>query len=339
MLRKLLLLALLCATSAFAQTPIPDTAAGRALSAWLDAFNSNDQAKIDAYIKNFDPTETSDNMHAFRSQTGGFDLVSIESSQPLQIRFRVKEKDSPTVALGDILLKPAEPHNLANFGLRAIPPGAVVEDIKLDAALRQQVIDGVASNLKEFYVYPDVAQKMEDAIRAHQKAGNYDAITDGNAFADQLTKDLEDVSHDKHLHVNYDPFKRPGGDKQGPTPEDEARFRKQIERDNCGFRKVEILPGNIGYLKFDMFGDPSICGPTVTAAMGFLAHTDALIFDLRENRGGDPAMVAYIASYLFDHSTHLSDIYNRKEDSTTQYWTLPYVPGTRLPDAPVYILT
>jgi C-terminal processing protease CtpA/Prc len=73
--------------------------------------------------------------------------------------------------------------------------------------------------------------------------------------------------------------------------------------------------------------------------MGFVAHTDALIFDLRQNGGGDPAMVTFIASYLFDKPTHLNDLYNRKEDSTQQFWTLSYVPGERLAKQPVFVLT
>ena len=73
--------------------------------------------------------------------------------------------------------------------------------------------------------------------------------------------------------------------------------------------------------------------------MNFLGHVDAIIFDLRDNRGGDPKMVAMIASYLFDDATHLNDLYNRKEDSTTQYWTLPYVPGEMLANTPAFVLT
>src|SRR5260370_8254786 len=73
--------------------------------------------------------------------------------------------------------------------------------------------------------------------------------------------------------------------------------------------------------------------------MGFVAHTDAIIFDLRQNGGGQPAMVTLIASYLFDKPTHLIDIYNRKEDSTTQNWTLSYLPGPRLTKQPVFVLT
>jgi retinol-binding protein 3 len=343
MFRKLFLFLLVAACAVFAsgQTPIPDTPAGHALTAWFDAFNTGDQAKIDAYIKNYDPKATPDFFHNFRAQTGGFDLLSIDSSQPLQIKFRVKEKASTTVAIGNIILTAAEPHTVENFGLRAIPPGGVVEDVKLDAAMRQHVIDGIADKLTESYVYPDIGQKMIDAVRAHQKAGDYDRFVDGDAFATQLTTDLLAVSHDKHLRVNFSPVKLPPDppDGGGPTPAQIADFRKDMEHDNCGFRKVEILPGNIGYLKFDMFADAEICGPTLVSAMQFLAHVDAIIYDMRENGGGDPKMVALACTYLFDKPTHLNDLYTRKEDKTDQYWTLPYVPGTRLPAIPAYVLT
>jgi C-terminal processing protease CtpA/Prc len=152
-----------------------------------------------------------------------------------------------------------------------------------------------------------------------------------------LTSDLQEVSHDRHLRVDFSPFKMPS--RAEPTPEDEARFHHQMEHDNCAFDKVEILPNNIGYIKFDGFMDAAFCGPTVVAAMGFVAHADAIIFDLRENGGGQPAMVTLIASYLFDQPTHLIDIYNRKDDSNTQNWTLPYLPGARLNKQPVFVLT
>jgi Peptidase family S41/N-terminal domain of Peptidase_S41 in eukaryotic IRBP len=328
----------LSTANGFSETTIPDTPAGKTLRAWLDAFNSGDRAKVEAYIKTFDPEQSVERMMGFHNQTGGFDLLAIESSEPLRIRFRVKEKASSTVGIGNIELKDAQPGVVESFSLRAIPPGAVVENVKLDASERQRVIDGLIKNLKESYVYPDLAQKMEDAIRANQNHGDYDAITDGDTFANRLTKELRAVSHDKHLGVNHSPVKLPP-EGQKPSPEEEAQFRKMMERTNCSFEKVEVLSQNIGYLKFNAFLDPTICGPTVVAAMNFLAHVDAIIFDLRENGGGDPKMVAMISSYLFDKPTHLNDLYNRKEDFTTQYWTLPYVPGATLADKPAFVLT
>ena len=112
-----------------------------------------------------------------------------------------------------------------------------------------------------------------------------------------------------------------------------------MERLNCGFNKADILEGNVGYLKFDFFADPRICGRTVVAAMSFLANTDAIIFDLRENGGGDPKMVSLVSTYLFAERTHLNDLWTRKGDITDQYWTLPYVPGKRLDGKPAFVLT
>jgi C-terminal processing protease CtpA/Prc len=179
---------------------------------------------------------------------------------------------------------------------------------------------------------------MDQALRDHAKHGDYDLITDGDAFAGLLTRQLQEISHDQHLRVVYTPYKSPSQE-QGPSPEQKARQRKQLERSNCGFVEVKVLPGNIGYLKFNLFADPEVCGPTAVSAMNFLSHIDAIIFDLRENGGGEPAMVALISTYLFDKPTHLNDLYDRKADTTTQYWTLPYVPGDRLAEVPAFVLT
>jgi len=320
------------------QATIPDTPAGHTLEAWLDAFNSGDRGRIQTYIKTVDPSENVDNMMSFYGQTGGFDLLTIDASEPLHIRFRVKEKHSSTVAMGNLIVKAGQPPTVVTLGLRAIPAGATPENVTLDAALRKRVLDGIETNLTEYYVDAAVAAKMNAALDAHAKAGDYNSMTDGEDFASKLTDDLRAVSHDRHLRVNFTPFKIPPRT-GGPSPDEMARRREQMFRDNCAFDKVEILAGNIGYIKFDGFMPPDVCGPTVTAAMGFVAHTDALIFDLRENHGGDPEMVTFMASYLFDEPTHLNDLYNRHENSTRQFWTLSWVPGERMPKRPVFVLT
>jgi C-terminal processing protease CtpA/Prc len=146
---------------------------------------------------------------------------------------------------------------------------------------------------------------------------------------------MRDVSHDMHLELVYsqDPLPR---QPTGQTPEDIARYREAMEQKNCTFEKVEILPHNIGYLKLNSFPDPSVCRTTAMAAMTSLNHADAIIFDLRDNRGGMPDMVALMASYLFDHPEYL---YNPRENTTQKSWTLSPVPGNRLADKPVYVLT
>ena len=343
--KTLPMLLLLPAFSASAQTPtIPSTPAGQTLQAWLDAFNSSDRGRIQAYIAKYDPEKSLDSEVSFRDQTGGFELLGIDKSDRLYIEFRVKEKAGPTNAVGKIRVKDADPPVVVSFGLRAIPSGMTAADmnLKIDAATRARVVDGAVAKLTEFYVFPETAKKMAESVQARLKSGAYDTITGADDFANTLTDDLRAVSHDKHLGVNFSPQVLPKmepGANPAPDPAALARRKAQLQRNNCGFEKVERLPSNIGYLKFNGFMDPEICGPTVAAAMNFLAHVDSLIIDLRGNGGGDPKMVAYISSHLFAEPTHLNDLYNRKEDKTTEYWTQRDVPGARLGDKPVFVLT
>lgn len=327
-----------------AEVSIPDTPAGRTLRVFLDAFNSGDHDRIAAYVKEYDPENDADELTSFSSQTGGFTLVAILRSAPDKLTFLVHGRGDNIDAYGTLTLASTTPARVKHIGVRAIPPGAKLDDIQLDEAIRQKTIDAISQHLTEYYVYPDVAAKMGQAIHDHQKHGDYSSIVDGNEFADALERDLRAVSHDKHLFVGYDPYTLPAGsgpsnEPRPPSPDDEARFRTMLEHDNCTFSKVEILNHNIGYIKFGAFPSPNICGPTVVAAMNFVAHTDALIFDLRENHGGDPSMVDFMVSYLFRQPTHINDLTNRHDNETHQYWTLPWIPGPRFVDQPVYVLT
>ena len=217
---------------------------------------------------------------------------------------------------------------------RAVPSAAAGGE-QLDAAERQRVIDGAIANLKQYYIDQDVAQKMADALIAHEKSGDNDAATDGAAFAALLTRQLRNVSHDLHLEVVYIQDLLPNHP-PGPSPERLARYRAAMEQQNCTFEKVEILPHQIGYLKLNAFPDPSVCEATAKAAMASLNGARAIVFDLRDNRGGMPDMVMLIAAYLFDHPEYM---YNPRENTTERDWTRSPVPGNRLADKPVYVLT
>jgi hypothetical protein len=209
------------------------------------------------------------------------------------------------------------------------------EVFKLDAAERQRVIDAAVAILKNHYIERDHAQKMADALLAHKQSGDDDAVTDGVAFAALLTRQMREVSPDRHVTLDYSQAPLPQHP-TGQTPEGLARYREAMNQQNCTFERVEILPHNIGYLKLNSFPDVSVCQPTAAAAMASLNNVDAFIFDLRDNRGGEPSMVALLAAYLFDHPEYL---YNPRENTTEQSWTHSPVPGSRLADKPVYVLT
>jgi len=328
-------------------TAIPKTPAGEALRAWLDAFNSADTARLSAYYRRFQPEITADDEIGFRDQTGGFDLLTIERSEPRHLEFTVRERKSPMTGYGVLDVSSAEPVRVTTRRLQAMGPNASAAALRIDALARARAVTGATALLDTFYVFPDVARRMGDSLRARLARKEYDKYTNGVMFAMRLDNDLAEVAHDKHLHVNYsarplppEPSHPVGAPPPVPSPEDQAREREFLDRINCGFVKAEQLPGNVGYLKFNMFANTDMCAATASAAMTFVAGTRALIIDMRENGGGSPGMVALVSSYLFDRRTHLNDLWTRRTGKTEEFWTRDSVPGRRFGgEKPIYVLT
>lgn len=330
-----------------AAVAIPNTTAGTALRAWLDAFNSADTARLAIYARQFEPDLAVGDEINFYQQTGGFELLTIERSEPSHIEFTVRERKSPMVGYGVIDMSAADPARIGSRNLQAIGPNASSAALRIDAAARAGAVAGAAALLDTFYVFPAVAKRMGDSLRARLARKEYDAYTNGVMFATRLNDDLVGIAHDKHLRVNYsaepipaDKPRRAGAPPPAPSPQDSARARDFLMKMNCGFVKSDVLPGNVGYLKFNMFADTDFCAPTAAEAMTKLAGTRALIIDLRDNGGGSPGMVAFLSSYLFDRRTHLNDLWTRRTNETKQFWTRDTVPGRRFGGTkPVYVLT
>ncbi len=222
----------------------------------------------------------------------------------------------------------------------AAQPPQDTADLPIDAATRKQVIDVSIEKLNGYYVFPDIAGKMAAAVRQRVERGEYDSITSSRQFAELLTKHFREISNDKHLRVRFTSQTLPNRPAaQAPSPEVRDRMVRQMGRDNFGFKKVEILDGNIGYLRLDGFYPAEFAGPAAQAAFQFLSNCDALIIDLRFNGGGEPATVALVTSYIVDGRVHLNDIWERKSSTTEQYWTSESVPGKKLGKVPVWLLT
>jgi len=219
----------------------------------------------------------------------------------------------------------------------------VNDPLKLDTKTKIQTVNKIAKILKENYIFPETAKKMDVFIKSQLKSGAYDSIDDPGKFAVTLTADLQSISKDKHLQVWFNPEEAKRmmeSQKNGRDSDQEKRWNGQMKKENYGFKKVEHLSGNIGYVDFRNFASPEYSKETVASVMGFLANSDAIIFDLRMNGGGDPEGVRLICSYLFgDAPVHLNDLYFRPSDKTVEYWTLRKVDGKKMPDVPVYVLT
>jgi hypothetical protein len=232
-------------------------------------------------------------------------------------------------------------------------PDAVVVSMPDDGSLgaeqlpSREIVAKALALLRENYVFPELAGQVAAAVETRLAAGEYDNL-DEIALTDLLTSHLREASDDKHLGVRLGGGPGPGDGQRGddrqrdePTDHEARRLKmRQMGRlDNFGIHRVERLDGNIGYLDLRRIPMPENAGPAIAAAMELVCGTYALIVDLRRNGGGHPNGVAFWCSYLLpEEPVHLNDIFHADTGETRQFWSLPYVPGTRYLDRPVYVL-
>jgi C-terminal processing protease CtpA/Prc len=229
---------------------------------------------------------------------------------------------------------------VAAIVLLAAPTARAAEVTQAD---RASVVTAVVSHLESEYVDLTVGRKAAQQLRRRFNAAALRKAGTGAEFAEALTRALREETGDGHLKVEFSEAALSEDTKTA----DEKFSAQEMERYygahvNFGVQKAQRLEGNVGLLELSVFPPAAMGGDTVAAAMQVLAHTDALIIDLRRNGGGGDS-VALVASYLFDDvfddRKPLSGIYDRPSGVTQQQFTLPYVPGTRFgAKKPVFIL-
>jgi hypothetical protein len=211
----------------------------------------------------------------------------------------------------------------------------------VDSSEKKAVIEALCENLENEYIFPEITEKYVRMLRDNLRSGKYDRISQPQEFALALTNDLRAVHRDEHLTVWFN-----------PTWVKEERNRKELDEQaiklqerrgrtaNYGFNEIKILPGNIGYLKLDGFTYDTNAQEAAVGAMGFLSNADAIIIDLRRNGGGSPEMVQFLCSYFLDNPRkHLNSFSYKDPGKLTQYWTYTYLPGKRLDNVDLYLLT
>ncbi|SHN25366.1 S41 family peptidase [Streptomyces yunnanensis] len=208
-----------------------------------------------------------------------------------------------------------------------------VADVRETARIVEDALDRIVAG----YVFPERTAEIEAAIRGRLAAGAYDAL-DGAELCAAVTAHLQEVCPDKHLRLLWQ------DEPQSVVPEDDdagrAAFLAGLRAESQGIRAVERLDGNVGRIELRRIADAGAGARAIGAAMELVAHTRALLLDLRGCLGGSPEGAAMWCSYFFpDDQVHLNDIYERATDSTRQYWTMAHLPAPRYLDRPVYVLT
>lgn len=206
-------------------------------------------------------------------------------------------------------------------------------DSTVDAAARSAVIERVLDGLDRSYVFPEVARQMRESVQNRLLAGEYESITGAPEFAAKLTADLQAISRDKHLRV------RLTGGGGGPTRMRRGAMQQGSGEGDGGFAKVELMPGNVGYIDLRGFLPPHAAAEQAANAMNKVADADALIIDLRKNGGGSAEMVALLVSYLLEPEPILVNTFVGRDGTVTdETWTTKDLPGRRFAKD-VYVLT
>ncbi len=116
----------------------------RQLTAWLEAFNSGDRERIQAYLSANYPSANIDGQMNFRAQTGGFEFRALEQATAVSAVGLVQERDSDQFGRFVLVVEPDPPHQITRLGLNAIPrpaefPVQRMREADLIAALRAKV--------------------------------------------------------------------------------------------------------------------------------------------------------------------------------------------------------
>lgn len=249
---------------------------------------------------------------------------------------------APTVLLtvGAVLPLPAQQPQAP---AAAAPPAALTPEV------RRAVVDSLAAYVARFYAVAEDGRRIADGIQRRQREGAYDGLTHPLHLAETLSADLKKIGQDRHLTVSpripgpplypmgtevlpkLDPAAPPSG-----SPQAVAAARRR----NFDIGRVEVLPGNVGYLEMRGFPGFKEANEAIVAALRLLEHTDALILDVREHSGGS----GYTTNFLVSHFTgseplHTIDMTIRAANQLQKTYTMAEVPGPRRPEVPLYVLT
>jgi len=230
--------------------------------------------------------------------------------------------------------KPSPAPRLAPAAPRAPAPRGLG---RLSASQRTAALAAIKTAFQNSYVFPEMRPKLVERLDQRERAGRYN-VEDPLVFAERVTEDLKEVSHDGHLSltVNPDGYAAALAPPKSDAGEAAAQRRAAL-RDHHGLAELRRLPGNVRSLKitgFEWVNDET--GLAYDGAMRFLKDGDAVIIDLRGNGGGWHEAVLYLVSHFLDPDVLEETFLDGAE--TSQARTLSHLPAGRLKGKPLYVL-
>lgn len=216
---------------------------------------------------------------------------------------------------------------------------------------KAEIVTSIADGLRELYIDEKMGHTMAEVITQNFQRGDYQASTSLLTFRQAILQDLRAICPDKHLDLMYHPHPiskiDPDRSLKELKPEEltaeQKEYLESYNVDRPDFSKAvesRLIDTEIGYFKINNF--PPLEFPetkvVIDKAMGDIKEAGSLIIDLRENTGGEPATVAFVASYFFDQRQLINQVYQRSTNELTSFYSEPKEQGFG-GKKPIYVLT
>lgn len=199
---------------------------------------------------------------------------------------------------------------------------------------RMALLKGIKEQLQTNYYFQETVPATIQRLDAAEKAGRYNNAPTLDRLFKTIEEDIYATTKDKHIRITY---QKPVVNTTTTKKEAVPMYLKNPSYLNEGLPAVEVLPGNIGYLKLTSFGDFETDKSLMAAVFSFVKNTDALIIDLRKNGGGTYSRL--VSSYLLPETSIHLITYKWKDGNIDSIYTFKKLDGPRYLNRPVYILT
>jgi len=210
-------------------------------------------------------------------------------------------------------------------------------DKEIDGKRVENIIDSISSLLNQYYVFPDVAKKIEVQLKAECTKGYFNNIKSDEELAEKIHLEMKSIANDLHLRFWVAGSTKSSGINRNRIPN--YNYQKVNDIREFGFFRTGKVDNDIGYLEILGFPPLNSSKESIDTAMKCLTDSKVLIIDVRRNGGGIPETIKYICSYFFEKPTHINSIYWRYLDKTVDFITLEEVGGRKMVDVPIYVLT
>ncbi|SEW57244.1 N-terminal domain of Peptidase_S41 [Chitinophaga arvensicola] len=199
------------------------------------------------------------------------------------------------------------------------------------------IVQKICMELENRYPFPDISKRYADMLKANEKTYQH---LNADLLASRLTQDLQKVHKDVHLNIYV---QQPPAEPSEAEGNQEEKETAQLQKNGYGFKSVELdNVKSVAYISIPYGFNCTQEGFEMAGhAMSMAAYSKYIIIDVRGDGGGAGGMGHFLASYFFNPGEEVLYLNGFEKDrkQEKQEYTFGYVPGRRLTNSKLFILT